>query len=79
MARVNPSEVKEIIDTDLSDVIVQSSIDIASRYIDKVIPATGDGLDELRRADIELYLAAHFVALRDQDEGARIENMKAHA
>jgi hypothetical protein len=68
--RVSPTEVKEIIDTNLSDLVVQSSIDIASRYIDKVIPATGDGLDQLRLADIELYLSAHLLAMRDQDEGA---------
>ncbi len=68
-ARVNASEVKELINTDLTDVIVASSIDIASRFIDEVI----SGLAADRLADIELYLSAHFVAMRDQDEGAITE------
>lgn len=70
-ARVNASEVKELINTDLSDIIVTSSIDIASRFIDDVV--VGKGLKDDRLADVELYLSAHFVAMRDQDEGAITE------
>ncbi len=66
-ARVNASEVKELINTDLTDVIVASSIDIASRFIDDIV--VGAGLSADRLADVELYLSAHFVAMRDQDEG----------
>jgi len=68
-SRVNATEVKEIIDTTLSDVIVTSFIDMASRFIDEILSPTGHGLDALRLADVELWLSAHFVAMRDQDEG----------
>lgn len=70
-ARVNATEVKELINTSLSDVIVTSSIDMASRYIDTVL--VGEGVDALRLADIELWLSAHFIAMRDQDEGMTVE------
>lgn len=69
--RVNAAEVKEIINTNLSDVIVSSSIDIASRLVDDVVAGNGPAADRL--PDIELYLSAHLIALRDQDEGMTIE------
>jgi len=67
-ARVSAGAVKEIIATDLSgDVILTSMIDTANLYIDTHLSSAGHGEPILRK--IELYLAAHFVALTEEKGG----------
>jgi len=59
MARVSSNEVEEIIDTDLSE--LTPFITAASQLVDGI---TGLGSATLK--EIERWLAAHFVAIRDQ-------------
>jgi len=59
MARVTDNEVKEIIDTDLSS--LTPFIGAANQLVDGI---TGLSAAELK--EIERWLAAHFVAIRDQ-------------
>lgn len=65
--RVTNTQVKQIIDTSLDDDVIDAHIAVASRLVDDLL--TGKGMDASRLADIELYLSAHFVAVRDQDAG----------
>ena len=66
-ARVTASQVMAIISTELTDTVVDVHIGVASRLIDEIL--AGKGLDDDRLADIELWLAAHFVAVQDQEGG----------
>ncbi len=75
--RVNATEVKELINTDLADAVVGSFIGVASRLVDRLL--VGKGLDDLTLSDIELYLSAHFVGMRDQDEGMTQETKTGEA
>ncbi len=59
--RVTDEQVKEIIP---STADINIFIDIATNYINDVL--VGKGLSDARLADIELYLAAHFVALTEE-------------
>lgn len=59
MARVSSSEVEEIIDTDLST--LTPFITAASQLVDGIT-----GLGSATKKEIERWLAAHFVAIRDQ-------------
>ena len=64
-ARVSATEVKEIIETSLEDSVVLSSmIDTANLYVDTHLADAGHSDAVL--AKIELYLAAHFVALTEE-------------
>jgi len=65
MARTTVLEVKDIIDTNLSSSIVQAFIDDASNLLDELFEDETGISDELL-ASIEKWLAAHFVAIRDQ-------------
>jgi len=67
--RVTEAEVKEIIKTSISDVIVLNSmITNASLIVDEDIePTAGHSAERLKM--IELYLAAHFVALSEERGG----------
>ena len=62
MARVTDAEVKEIIDTSLSD--LSPFITVASQQVDRIADLNLLGSDELK--EIERWLAAHFVAIRDK-------------
>ncbi len=64
-ARVNAYEVKEIIDTDLSDIQINNFINAAHLLVVQ-IDLAGVGLAELLLKEIERWLAAHFLAIRDQ-------------
>lgn len=67
-ARVSPSEVKEIVDTNLDDnVILTNMIDTANAYVDEHV--VGQGHSDRILAKIELYLAAHFVAVTEERGG----------
>lgn len=59
MARTSISEVKNIIDTDLTDPQVQSYIDTATAFIDTTIAGK---LGSTILAQIEKWLTAHFIA-----------------
>jgi len=59
MARVSGSEVQDIIDTDLET--LTPFIDAASQLVDGI-----SGLGAATLKEIERWLAAHFVAIRDQ-------------
>ena len=61
MGRVDSSEVKMIIDTELTD--LDAFINPANIIITKLL--TGSGLDEDHLKEIERWLAAHFTAVMD--------------
>lgn len=60
MSRVTPTEVKEIIDTQLTDPRIEVFIIGASKLVDNTL--VGKGLDEDTLKEIERWLAAHNVA-----------------
>jgi len=62
-ARVTATEVKAIIETDLSDVEVAPFMTMATLIVDEQL-ADSDYSDD-RLKEIERWLAAHFVAMRD--------------
>lgn len=59
--RVTQTEVEEIINTELSD--LTPFIRAANVLVDKAL--TSSGLAEAQLFEIELWLSAHFVAIRD--------------
>lgn len=67
--RVTATEVRVIFDasSDITDAIVTSHIDIANDLVTGSLSSSG--LSSTRLANIELYLAAHFLALRDPSRG----------
>ncbi len=66
--RVKADDVLEIIDTDLDEGIIRNSmITIASNYIDVHLASAGHSAATLKH--IELYLAAHFVAITEEKGG----------
>ena len=67
-ARVNAEEVKEVVSTQLSnDVIETNMIDTANAVVDAHLLSVG--LTDKLLAKVELYLAAHFVALTEEGGG----------
>lgn len=69
-ARVSAAQVKELIDTNIEDTVLAASfIDTANLFVDTHLLTSGhsDGILE----KIELYLAAHYVAIT-AEEGQRI-------
>lgn len=65
--RVTAAEVKSVFDTSASNIVVTEHINIASRLVDDLLSSTDLSANRLR--DIELYLAAHFTAIFDPDNG----------
>lgn len=65
--RTKTEDVKRLINTSLDDSDTFIPIQVASRLVDDLL--VGKGMTAGRLQDIELYLAAHFVAVRDQDAG----------
>lgn len=64
-ARVSAEQVKEVIETNLADATVLSSmIDTANLYVDTHLLSEGHSAQILTK--IELYLAAHIVALTEE-------------
>ena len=63
MSRVTPSEVKEIIETPLTDPVVQVWIDGASTIVTANAGCIGG--DDALLTQVELYLSAHFVGMLD--------------
>ena len=65
MARVTATTVREIISTQLSDdVINENHIDTANIFVTEYLAASG--LSDNMLEKIELYLAAHYVALTEE-------------
>jgi hypothetical protein len=60
--RVTPDDVKQIIDTDLTNLI--PFIKAANIVVERVL-GTDDNMTEEQLEQIELWLAAHFIAIRD--------------
>lgn len=65
MSRVNPTEVKVIITTSLTDPAIQTWIDVANTIINNKINCIGS--DEVLLTQIELQLSAHFVGMEDPE------------
>lgn len=63
-ARVEPDEVKEIIETDLTDSLINAFINSAHYFIQENL--LNKGLSANILTQIELWLSAHFLAIRDQ-------------
>jgi len=61
MTLVSPAEVKQIIDTDLSDDIVNTFIESADALVSEVL-GDDDTITDDHRKSIELWLSAHFIA-----------------
>lgn len=64
-ARTDATEVKEVIDTSLTDAQVNAFINTANRFIAEA-ELSGHGVASATLTEIEKYLAAHFLSLRDQ-------------
>lgn len=62
--RVTATEVKEILDTDLADAQIETFILAANLVVTKKLADAGLGTDLLK--EIERWLSAHLVAIRDQ-------------
>lgn len=66
--RVEPSEVKDIIATDVSELVIKNiMIPAASNFVDVHLASAGHS--DLTLKHIELYLAAHLVALSEEKGG----------
>lgn len=65
-ARVTSAEVKVIVSTSIADVTTPF-IDIATLIVDEDLASYGMSADRLEK--IELYLAAHFVAMTEERGG----------
>lgn len=72
MARVTASEVKELVDTELSDSVVDSWIDVANELTTDIQNA--GNVSSSRLDNIEKLLAGHF--LRTQDKDVASESVK---
>jgi len=68
--RVTSAEVKEVIDTTLS---IDSFISIANDFVTTHL--VGQGLTTTQLKNIELYIAAHFVAIRAERGSPRYEQI----
>ncbi len=68
-ARTNAAAVKEVVTTDIADDVVTTNfIDTANLFVTThLVPAAGHADPMLQK--IELYLAAHFVALTEEQGG----------
>lgn len=66
MARITEAEVKEIIDTSITSGLVAFIAAASSIVEDELL---GKGLSTTRLKEIERYLAAHFVSIRDTSQG----------
>lgn len=65
MSRVTPTQVKEIIATDLSDPVIQIWIDAANTIVTANAECIGG--DEALLTQIELFLSAHNIGMLDSD------------
>lgn len=75
MSRVTPEEVKTIVDTDLTDPVIQIWIDAANSVVNDNSECIGG--DEDRLEQVELYLSAHFIAMLDTSTRGFVTKEKA--
>lgn len=68
--RVDPTEVQRVIKTKLDDSDIYEHIQVANRLVTDLLVGKGMSADRLR--DVELYLAAHFISMKDQDAGQTV-------
>ena len=66
MARITEAEVKEIIDTSITSSLVAFIAAASSMVEDELV---GKGLSATRLKEIERYLSAHFVSVKDVSQG----------
>jgi len=77
MARVTAAEVRQILpvpstgDGSVDNTDLGAIIDVANRLVTDVLGSAG--LSTARLKDVELYLAAHLLTIREMDFGATIE------
>lgn len=64
MASVNPNQVRNIIDTELADSEIEGAISTAMTVVTNYL-VSADLSSEIK-VEITMYLAAHFVAIRDK-------------
>ncbi len=64
--RITPGEVQAIIDTDVSE--FEPFIQAAENVVTAIVVPAGS-LSDIELKEIERWLAAHFVAIKDQDAG----------
>ena len=74
MSRVTPGEVSEIVETVLLDPVIQVWIDAANTIVTGASSCIGG--DDALLAQVELYLAAHFIAINDISSGATVKSDK---
>lgn len=67
-ARTTYAEVSEVIETTLTEAQVNAFINAASRVVTTVLAASGLAAASLE--DIEMFLAAHLLSMRDQRAAA---------
>jgi len=63
-ARIEPDRLREIIETDLADSVVNAFINSAHYYVQDNL--LNKGLSATALTQIKLWLSAHFLAIRDQ-------------
>jgi len=64
--RIIPSDVEVIFETDLEDSEITKFIETANMVVENVLVASGCAYTEQELEELELYLSAHFCALKDQ-------------
>ena len=72
MARTNATDVKVVLDTDLSDSIVNAFITDASALVTEVL--TGSGLSSTILTSIEKWLTAHMIAMSRDRQASEKKN-----
>ena len=72
-AAISPVQVRGIIDTELSDAQIESSISTAMILIEDNLSGYGTSSNTL--VEITMYTAAHYVSLRDNTTSIRTEKI----
>jgi hypothetical protein len=73
--RVTGHQIKDIINTSLTEAVVsQRMVHVASTIVDENLVGLTPALSALTRSNIEMYLAAHFVALTEERGGLIMSN-----
>lgn len=65
MSRVTVSDVKQIINTSLTDAKIITHIQVATELVDEVLSSETSLTDQMKKW-IEMYLSAHFIALSNE-------------
>jgi hypothetical protein len=77
MSRPTEQDVKAIIDTELTEAQITPFLRVAHVLVDDVVASDTDYSDDLQE-QLELWLAAHFVAIRDpRVQSITVDDVKA--